>query len=301
MSKININGFDITIINQNDQEYICLSEMVSGHEDGSKLIERWMNTKSTVDFLGVWEQFYNPKFINEEFKAIREEVGSSSFFLSIKKWIERTKAIGVTAKTGRYGGTFAHVDIALEFGSYISPEFKLLMITEFKKLKEAEAIDGKWDVRRYISKVNYKLQTDAIKSVLIPLKNIPKEKEGWVYAEEADLLYYAMFGYTSKEWRLNNPDLALRNLNIRDVANTHQLIILANLESLNSTLIRNGMSVEDRLIMLRKEAISQLTSLKSSQDLNHELIESATAAQKVIKSIGDNKFDRAIEAAKKKD
>lgn len=300
MSKININGYDITIINQNDQEYICLSEMVGGHEDGTKLIERWMNTKNTVDFLGVWEQFYNPEFLPHEFKAIREEVGSSSFFLSTKKWIERTKATGITAKTGRYGGTFAHVDIALEFGSYISPEFKLLMITEFKRLKEAESINGKWDVRRYISKVNYKLQTDAIKSVLIPLKNLPKAKEGIVYAEEADLLYYAMFGYTSKEWRLSNPDLALQNLNIRDVANTHQLIILANLESLNSTLIRNGMTVEDRLITLRKEAISQLTSLKSSTELNHELIESSKSGNNVVKSGADNKYSKAIASAKKK-
>ncbi|MET4081701.1 hypothetical protein ABIB40_001650 [Pedobacter sp. UYP30] len=275
MSKIRVQDLDITLINQKGEDYISLTEMVSSHDDGSKLIERWLNSKSTVDYLGAWESIYNLDFNSPEFRGIREDVGSGGYFLSAKKWVATTNAIGITAKTGRYGGTFAHVDIALEFATYISPLFKLLLITEFKKYKELETKNLKWDFRRYISKVNYKIQTDAVKSILIPIRNYPKEKEAIVYAEEADLLYDAMFGYTSKEWRQNNPELALKGLNIRDVANTHQLIILSNLESMNAVLIKNGVTdIKDRLIHLRREAISQLTSLKSSSELEHEIIES---------------------------
>lgn len=301
MSTINIKGQEITVITQNNLEYMSLSEMVNGHEDGSKILERWINSKNTVDFLGAWERFNNPNFNSDEFRNVRENVGSGSYFLSVKKWIQLTNAVGITAKTGRYGGTFAHVDIALEFGTYISPEFKLLLITEFKKLKEQDAIEGKWDVRRYISKVNYKIQTDAIKSVLIPLKNLPKEKEGLIYADEADLLYYAMFGFTSKQWRMQNPELAKQGLNIRDVANTHQLIILANLESLNSTLIRNNQPQEDRLNILRVEAINQLTSLKSSTDLNHELIESSRKGVKADKLGPNSKYGKLLSAGRAKE
>lgn len=275
MSKIRVQDVDLTLINLDGKDYISLTEMVASNPEGSKIIERWMNTKNTVDFLGAWEDFYNPNFNSPEFRGIRENVGSGGYFLSVKKWIENTKAIGITAKSGRYGGTFANVDIALEFASYVSPVFKLLLITEFKKFKEKESETLRWDVRRYISKVNYKIQTDAVKSVLIPLRNLPKQNEGLVYAEEADLLYDAMFGYISSEWRKKNPDLANKGLNIRDVANTHQLIILANLESLNAVLIKNGITdIKQRFIYLRREAISQLTSLKSSTDLEHELIES---------------------------
>lgn len=275
MSKIRVQDLDITLINQKGEDYISLTEMVSSREDGSKLIERWLNSKNTVDYLGAWESMFNTDFNSPEFRGIRENVGSGGYFLSTKKWIANTNAIGITAKTGRYGGTFAHVDIALEFATYISPLFKLLLITEFKKFKELETKNLKWDIRRYISKVNYKIQTDAVKSILIPIRNMSKDKEGIVYAEEADLLYDAMFGYTSKEWRQSNPELALKGLNIRDVANTHQLIILSNLESLNAVLIKNGITdTKKRLIYLRREAISQLTSLKSSSELEHEMIES---------------------------
>lgn len=302
MSKIRVEDLDITLINQKGEDYISLTEMVSSHEDGSKLIERWLNTKNTVDYLGAWEGIYNPIFNSPEFRGIRENVGSGGFFLSTKKWIESTQAIGLTAKTGRYGGTFAHVDIALEFATYISPVFKLLLITEFKKFKELETNNLKWDFRRYISKVNYKIQTDAVKSVLLPIRNLPKNKEGIIYAEEADLLYDAMFGYTSKEWRQNNPELHLKGLNIRDVANTHQLIILSNLENMNAILIKNGVTnIKERLILLRKEAISQLTSLKSSAELEHDLIESPNSLkQEYIESSSDTKFDTAIDKILKK-
>ncbi|WP_316770855.1 KilA-N domain-containing protein [Pedobacter frigiditerrae] len=205
MSKIRVQDIDLTLINLDGKDYISLTEMVASNPEGSKIIERWMNTKNTVDFLGAWENFYNPNFNSPEFRGIRENVGSGGYFLSIKKWIDSTNAIGLTAKAGRYGGTFANVDIALEFASYVSPVFKLLLITEFKKFKETESETLRWDVRRYISKVNYKIQTDAVKSVLIPLRNLPKQNEGVVYAEEADLLYDAMFGYISSEWRKKKP------------------------------------------------------------------------------------------------
>ena len=177
MSKIRVQDLDITLINQKGEDYISLTEMVSSREDGSKLIERWLNNKNTVDYLGAWESIFNPDFNSPEFRGIRENVGSGGYFLSTKKWIANTNAIGITAKTGRYGGTFAHVDIALEFATYISPLFKLLLITEFKKFKELETKNLKWDVRRYISKVNYKIQTDAVKSILIPIRNMSKDKK----------------------------------------------------------------------------------------------------------------------------
>jgi|SRR6185312_4670922 len=209
MSKITIDGTDITVINKDGSDYISLTDMVSGFEDGSKLIERWINSKNTVDFLGVWEQFYNPSFNSPEFRGIRENVGSGNYFLSIKKWIEKTNAIGIEAKTGRYGGTWAQVDIAFEFGTYISPTFKLLLITEFKLLKQKEAsgIDQVWDFRRFLTKANYRIQTDAIQEVLIPLRNLPKKLEGIVYAEEAEVLNKVVFNKTAKEWNAENPDL----------------------------------------------------------------------------------------------
>lgn len=275
MSKIRVESIDITLISQRGEDYISLTEMVASREDGSKLIERWMNTKNTVDYLGAWESIYNSDFNSPEFRGIRENVGSGGYFLSVKKWITNTKAVGISAKTGRYGGTYAHVDIALEFASYISPLFKLLLITEFKKFKEQETNNLKWDARRYVSKVNYRIQTDAVKSVLVPLRNLPKGKEKLIYAEEADLLYDVMFGYTSKEWRQRNPELVMKGLNIRDLANTHQLIILANLESLNAVLIKNGMvDIAERFEYLRREAISQLTSLNASNEIEQERIDS---------------------------
>ncbi|SDD44426.1 KilA-N domain-containing protein [Dyadobacter soli] len=206
----------------------------------------------------------------------------NSFTLTPRKWIEATDAIGITSKSGRNGGTYAHKDIALEFCAWLSPAFKLLLLKEFQRLKEAETLNGKWDLRRYLSKVNYVLHTDAIKEDLIPHINISKEEERLVYANEADLLYIAIFAMTSKEWRRQNPELAAKGYNIRDVADTHQLIILANLESLNGMLINSGMlDTQERLKFLRKAAVTQLKSLKASRDLSHQLIESPHTSPKL--------------------
>ncbi len=245
MSKITINGSSITVVNRVGQDYISLTEMVAGFENGDKLIERWINTKNTVDFLGVWEQLYNPNFNSPEFRGIRENVGSGNYFLSIKKWVDKTNSIGLEAKAGRYGGSWAQIDIAFEFGTYISPEFKLLLITEFKNLKQREStgIEQVWDFRRFLSRANYRIQTDAIQDVLVPLRNLPKKLEGIIYAEEAEVLNTVVFNKTAKEWNAQNANLVKKGQNIRDYGTTHQLILIANLEPLNAELIRNEVNM----------------------------------------------------------
>lgn len=274
MIRINVQDKDISLMQVGNEVYVCLTDIVKG-EEGTDHIKNWMRNRNTVEFLGLWESINNPDFKGVEFDTFRREAGLNSFTLTPRKWIDATGAIGIMSKSGQQGGTYAHKDIALEFCTWLSPAFKLLVLKEFQRLKEAESLNGKWDLRRYISKVNYILQTDAIKDVLIPLSSVPKEKQGFVYANEADLLYVAMYGFTSKQWRANNPELAKKGYNIRDLADTHQLIILANLESLNGTLINNGMTdPEQRLGILRSEAIRQLKSLKASADLDHQLIES---------------------------
>jgi hypothetical protein len=277
MSKITVKGTSITIINQNDEDYICLTEMVANIDEGGRLIERWLNSKTTVDFLGVWEGLNNANFKTPEFRGIRENVGSSAYFLSVKKWVEQTNAIGVYAKAGRHGsGTWAQIDIAFEFCSYISPEFKLLLITEFKNLKKREAsgLDQVWDFRRFLTKANWRIQTDAIHDVLIPLRNLPKNKEGIIYAEEAEMLNKVVFNKTAKEWNLENPDLVKKNQNIRDYANTHQLIVISNLEPLNAELIRNKIPQFERIQMLRQAAIEWLKSLAKSKAIQDTYIDS---------------------------
>jgi hypothetical protein len=277
MSKIHVNGTEITIITQNEEDYLCLTDMVAKIEDGTRLIERWLNSKTTVDFLGVWEQLNNPDFKTPEFRGIRENVGSSSYFLSVKKWVEQTNAIGVYAKAGRHGsGTWAQVDIAFEFCTYISPEFKLLLITEFKNLKkrEAKGLDQVWDFRRFLTKANWRIQTDAIQQVLVPLRNLPKAKEGIIYAEEAELLNKVVFNKTAKEWNAENPDLVKKGHNIRDYGNTHQLIVIGNLEPLNAELIRNKVQQYDRLLMLRQAAVEWLKSLSKSTAIQDTFIDS---------------------------
>ena len=277
MSKIHINGTDITVISNNDEDFICLTDMIASIEDGSKILERWLNTKTTVDFLGVWEQYNNPNFNSPEFRGIRENVGSGNYFLSVKKWVESTGATGIYAKTGRYGsGTWAHVDIAFEFGTYISPEFKLLLITEFKNLKKREAsgIEQVWDFRRFLSKANYRIQTDAIQDVLVPLSNLPPAKMGILYASEAEVLNKVVFNKTAKEWNTENPELVKKNHNIRDYGSTHQLIVVANLEPLNAELIRNKITQYDRIQMLKQAAIEQLKSLSKSKAIQDTYIDS---------------------------
>lgn len=281
MSKnlsINIKGKEITILTHDNNRYVCLTHIVEAYSggNGNGTIDRWLSNKNTIEFLGGWESLENPNFNYPEFIVIKNEAGVNRFNLSAKRWVGLTNAIGLEARAGRYGGTFAHEDIALEFCTWLDPLFKLLIVKEFKRLKQNESKDLSyaWDIRRFLTKVSYRVQTDAIKDVLIPLNNIPKEKQGFVYAEEADLLYQAMYGYTSKQWRENNPELVKKGLNLRDYADTHQLIVLNSLEAINAELIRNNVSVQDRLILLRTAAIEQLKSIRRSTNIEDGIIES---------------------------
>lgn len=230
--KINVQGATITVVSKNENDFISLTDMVKNFDGGSALIENWLKNKDTILFLGVWEQLNNPNFNSPEFEGIKNQAGRNSFYLSAKKWIEKTKAIGIVASAGRYGGTFAHKDIAFEFGSWLSPEFKLYLIKEFQRLKEDEnrRLSLEWNLNRTLSKINYRIHTDAIKNHIIP-KNITKKQAGILYANEADVLNVALFGKTAQQWRKENPD---KEGNIRDYATVEQLLVLANIESMNA-------------------------------------------------------------------
>jgi hypothetical protein len=233
--------------------------MVKNIDNGLVLIEKWLRNKNTIEFLGTWEEIYNANFNSPEFEGIKNEAGLNRFSLSVKMWINKTNAIGVVAKAGRYGGTYAHKDIAFEFASWISPKFKLFLIKEFQRLKNDEIEKYKlgWDIKRTIVKMNYHIHTDAIKNNLIP-PDISKNKISFIYANEADLLNTALFGVTAKEWQEQNPK---QEGNMRDYATVEQLVVLANLESLNAQFIKQGLASEDRLIKLNQVAIEQLQLL----------------------------------------
>jgi hypothetical protein len=257
--SITVQGTEVSIATRHEQDYISLTDMVKSFEGGSALIEQWLKNKDTVLFLGVWEQIYNPGFNSLEFEGIRNEAGRNSFYLSAKKWIEATGAIGLHAKAGRYGGTYAHRDIAFEFGSWLSPEFKLYLIKEFQRLKdeEARATSLEWSFQRTLAKINYRIHTDAIKERLIP-PQLTKAQIVTVYASEADLLNVALFGMTAAQWRQANPQ---QPGNMRDVATLEQLVVLSNLESINAVLIHQGLMAPERLAQLNAIAISQMRSL----------------------------------------
>jgi KilA-N domain len=256
---INVKGSAVTVATHHEQDYISLTDMVKHFDGGSALIEQWLKNKDTVLFLGVWEQLNNPRFNSPEFEGIRSEAGRNSFFLSAKKWADATGAIGLHARAGRYGGTFAHKDIAFEFGSWLSPEFKLYLIKEFQRLKDEEsrATSLEWNFQRTLSKVNYKIHTDAIKERLIPPRITPVQT-GIIYASEADLLNVALFGITAAQWRQANPE---QTGNMRDAATLEQLVVLSNLESINAVLIHQGLEGKDRLVQLNAIAITQMRSL----------------------------------------
>ena len=258
-SSINVQGTAITILSQREEDYISLTDMVKHFEGRSALIEQWLKNKDTVLFLGVWEQINNPDFNSLEFEGIKNEAGRNSFFLSAKKWIELTGARGLIASAGRYGGTYAHKDIAFEFGSWLSPEFKLYLIKEFQRLKEDESrrLSLEWNLNRTLSKLNYRIHTDAIKTHLIP-DSVTASLAGLAYANEADVLNVALFGQTAKQWRDTNPE---RVGNMRDYASVQELLVLTNLESLNAELITMGLPQDDRLKKLNASAIRQLQSL----------------------------------------
>ena len=257
--SVTVQGTEVAIATRHEQDYISLTDMVKRFDGGGALIEQWLKNKDTVLFLGVWEQLNNPGFNSLEFEGIKNEAGRNSFFLSAKKWIEATDAIGLHAKAGRYGGTYAHKDIAFEFGSWLSPEFKLYLIKEFQRLKDEEsrATSLEWNFQRTLSKVNYKIHTDAIKERLIPPR-LTNAQIAVVYASEADLLNVALFGITAAQWRQANPDQAG---NMRDTATLEQLVVLSNLESINAVLIHQGLDAPERLAQLNTIAITQMRSL----------------------------------------
>jgi len=259
--KINVQGFDVVLYQTNEEDYLSLTD-IARYKDANNtddIIKNWLRNRNTVELLGYWEIMYNPSFKPVEFDGFRKQAGLNSFVLTPKKWIETTNAIGIVSKSGRYGGTFAHKDIAFEFASWISIEFKLYIIKEFQRLKTEEnsRLQLEWNLKRTISKINYQIHTDAIKDNLIP-KEITRQQASWVYANEADLLNVALFGITSKEWRDANHD---KTGNIRDDATLEQLVVLSNIESINSLLIQQGLTQNERLIQLNKVAISQMKSL----------------------------------------
>lgn len=258
---INVKGTEITIFQNYENDYISLTDIAryKDLERTETIIQNWIRNRNTIELLGFWEQLYNPDFKHIEFDVFRKQAGLNSFTLNPKQWIEKTNAVGIISKSGRYGGTFAHKDIAFEFASWISIEFKLYIIKEFQRLKEDEneRLNLNWNLQRTLAKVNYKIHADAIKENLIP-PTLSKDKINFVYAEEADMLNMALFGMTAKQWRETNPNAAG---NIRDEATIEQLVVLSNMESINAVLLHNGLSQPERLVQLNKMAITQLKSL----------------------------------------
>ena len=267
-STIQVQSIDVSITKHGGDDYICLTDMAKARTDASRaadVIKNWIRTRTTLEFLGTWEKIYNPDFKVVEFDHFKSEAGLPSFVLSPTQWVEKTSAIGIFSKAGRYGGTYAHKDIAFEFGSAISPEFKLYLLKEFQRLKaeENDRLKLDWSLQRTLAKVNYTIHTDAIKERLIPAILSP-EQTAFVYASEADLLNMALFGVTAKDWREANPELGG---NMRDHATLEQLVVLSNLESLNSVFIRQEISASERLRQLNEIAVNQMTSLLNSKKL----------------------------------
>jgi hypothetical protein len=260
--EITVQDNVISVINYNNDDYISITDIVKAKE-GDYFVEHWLRNRNTVEFLSIWESINNPNFNSVEFDGIKSKAGLNSFNISVKEWSERTGAIGLVARAGRYGGTYAHKDIAFEFGTWISPAFKLYLIKEFQRLKEAEgnANHLEWNFRRSLAATNYRIQTDAIKEKLIPWGDTPQKSDVYIYAEEAELVNLALFGITSKQWKEKYPKEAGHYKNIRDLIDTNRLIVLSNLESLNAMLIRRGTDKMERFEMLREAATSQLTSL----------------------------------------
>ena len=255
---IQVQGKEINVLNEKDGDFISLTDMIKA-KDGDFFISDWLRNRNTVEFLGVWESVYNPDFNYGEFATIKSQAGLNSYKISVKEWVAKTNAIGLKAKAGRYGGTYAHSDIAFEFGMWISAEFKVYLIKEFKRLKEDESdrLQLEWNLQRTLSKVNYKIHTDAIREKIVPAL-VSKIQINFVFANEADLLNVALFGITAKQWKEQNPS-AIGNM--RDDASVEQLVVLSNMESINALLIEQGLSQKDRLIQLNQVAIKQMKSL----------------------------------------
>ncbi|MCQ2605630.1 MAG: KilA-N domain-containing protein [Bacteroidales bacterium] len=258
MAKITVQESEITIISVNNNDYISLTDMIKT-KDGDFFFSNWLRNRNTIEFLGIWEKVYNPNFNCAEFDIIKSKAGLNSYRLSAKEWVQKTKAIGIVSKAGRYGGTYAHKDIAFEFAMWISPEFKVYLIREFQRLKAEEQKHLGWSVKRELAKINYHIHTDAIKQNLIP-KELTKDQINKIYASEADVLNMALFGITAQDWRYANPDLTG---NMRDYATINQLICLSNMENLNSIFINEGLPQSERLIKLNHIAIQQMEILQN--------------------------------------
>jgi hypothetical protein len=256
--KIIVKGTEIRILKEGSEDYISITDMIKA-KDGDFFISDWLRNRNTVEFLGIWESVYNPVFNYGEFAIIKSQAGLNNYKISVKEWVEKTNAIGLKATAGRYGGTYAHKDIAFEFGMWISAEFKIYLIKEFQRLKEDEndRLKLDWNLQRTLAKVNYHIHTDAIKENLIP-KELSKQQINFLYANEADLLNMALFGKTAKEWREENPQA---DGNIRDHASIEQLVILSNLESINAMMIHKNILQAERLQELNLMAITQMRSL----------------------------------------
>lgn len=259
---LNVNQSIITVIHQNETDYISLTDMTATFKEGSGLIGKWITNKNTLEYLGVWEKINNSSFNYPEFGVIGQEAGTNRFIMSVGQWIDRAKAVGMLVRAGRYGGTYAHKDIAFHFAMWLSPEFQIYLINEFQRLKteENDRLKLEWNLQRILAKVNYQIHTDAIRETLIP-QEITKRQASFIYANEADLLNVALFGITAKEWRDNNSG---KKGNIRDFATLEQLVVLSNMKSINALLIGQGLSQSDRLIQLNKVAITQMKSLLAS-------------------------------------
>ena len=278
MSKnriITVQDIPITVSEADIDDYICITDMATAKSDSSRaadVIKNWLRNRNTLEFLGTWEQIYNSDFKVVEFDHLKAEAGLHTFVLSASEWIDKTNAIGIFVKKGRYGGTYAHKDIAFEFASAISPVFKLYLIKEFQRFKEQENDIKKieWDAKRFLSKNNYLIQTDAVKNYLIPVCNYREELSWLPYAEEADLLNVALFGFTAKAWREANPELA-KNSNVRDYSSINELTVLSNLETHNAQMIREGKSKEERFLVLKEIAEYQIRILNEAQNISNKI------------------------------
>lgn len=261
MLELNVDNQIINYTKINNEDYISITDMLKS-KDGEFFVSDWLRNRNTIEFLGIWEELHNPNFNYGEFAIIKSQAGLNSYKISVKEWVGKTNAIGIVSKAGRYGGTYAHKDIAFEFGMWISPKFKLLLIKEFERLKAEEQKQLGWNAKRELSKINYIIHASAIKENLIP-KELTKEEINYIYSEEADVLNMALFGMTAKSWREKNKD---KSGNIRDYASIDELICLANLENLNAVFINDGLSQANRLDRLNKIAISQMKILSESNN-----------------------------------
>ena len=261
MAKITVKDTEVNVVKVNGEDYICLTDMLQA-KDGDFFITDWLRNRNTLEFIGIWEKVYNPDFNYGEFAIIKNQSGLNRFKISVKEFVARTNAISLQAKAGRSGGTYAHKDIAFEFAMWISPEFKIYIVKEFQRLKAEEQRLLGWSAKRELSKINYRIHTDAIKQNLIPAE-VTKAQATIIYANEADVLNVAMFGMTAKQWREANPEL---KGNIRDYASVNELICLSNMESLNAVFIEQGLPQSDRLIKLNQIAIHQMSILESSDN-----------------------------------